>query len=83
MKDQVCELTPELPPIFPEMSPIVSIDGPGPVDSLVLQKPRDSEQETFGGRTPCAKQLKFDSLSQYKERNLVELVADSNSKGLE
>jgi hypothetical protein len=49
----------------------------------VLQKPRDTEQETFCGRTFCAKQLKFDSLSQYKERNFVELVAKSNSKGLE
>lgn len=83
MKDEMCELTPELPPIFPEMSPIVPIDGLGPVDSAVLQKPRHAKQETFSGRPFCAKQLKFDSLSQYKERNLVELVAESNSKSLE
>src|ERR1700747_325715 len=83
IKHEVCELTPELPPILPEMSPVVSIDGLGLVDSPVLQKPRDSKQENFGCRTFCGEQLKLNSLSQYKERNLVKLVAESNSEGLE
>lgn len=83
MKHEVCELAPELPPILPKVSPIVSIDSRGPVDSLIFQKTRNSEQETFGSRTFCAKQLKFGSLSKHQEWNLIELVAEGNSKGLE
>src|ERR1700683_3411866 len=82
-KNEVCELAPELPPMFPEAPPIVGINGGCAVDCLVLENPCKAEQEALRGGPVAAKQLKFGSLGEHQKRNLVQLVAQRDSEGLE
>ena len=82
-KNDVSILAAELPPMLPKMPPILAIDGVRAVDSPVLQKAGEAEQEAFGGRLMVTKQLEFCSLGQDQERNFVQLVAKSDGERLE
>ena len=83
LQDKVSELASQLPPMLPQTAPIFLVDVRGPVDSLVLQKPGHAEQKTFCGGSVIMKDVQFQSLRQDQERDLVQLVAERDSKGLE
>ena len=83
IKNKVGKLAPELPPMLPKVAPILSIDGAGLVESSVLQKACEAEEETFRGRPLVTKQLEFSSLGKHQKRDLVQLVSERNGECLE
>jgi hypothetical protein len=83
LQNKVRELAPELPPMFPEMSPVIAIDCQGVVSHAVFKEPGDAEKEAFSGRPLITEQLKFGALGQQQERNLVKLVTKSDREALE
>ena len=69
--------------MLPKVAPILSIDGAGLVESSVLQKACEAEEETFRGRPLVTKQLEFSSLGKHQKRDLVQLVPEGDGERLE
>jgi hypothetical protein len=81
-ENEMGKLTPELPPMFPKVPPIVRIDGRCTVYCPVLEKAGNPEEQAFGGGPMVLQKFEFRSLGQHQEWNLIEFVTESDGERL-